>query len=65
MSLSSRLSKLESKLPKPNQSVRLVFLKPGESLESSTPYDKSNPSSLEEKIIVVRFMEPSSRNFNN
>jgi hypothetical protein len=60
MSLSSRLSKLESKLPKPNQSMRLVFLNPGESLESSTHDDKSNLSRLEEKIIVVRFMEPNS-----
>ena len=60
MNLSSRVSKLEKKYAKPHQHVRLVFLNPGESLESSTYVDNTNMSSTEEKIIVVRFIEPSS-----
>ena len=60
MNLWSRVIKLEKKLIKPNQRVRLVFLTPGKSLESSTYLDNSSLSSPEEKIIVVRFIEPNT-----
>lgn len=59
MSLSSRVSKLEKIYNKPNQHVRLVFLNPGESLETSTCVDNKNISPHNEKIIVIRFTKPS------
>ena len=68
MSLSSRVDLLVLLYTKPTQHVRLMFLNPGESLESSTCVDNANISSHEEKIIVIRFMKPSeprSQNFNN